>query len=105
VAVSLKSGVLIECHVDNKHIVEWVREPFMYNNIVAATKWWNQYMLPAIEALQFFIDKYGQNYWTRMQACNKSHPDLKLLAEKRQLVREMWFKRPRFPGDKGRSTW
>lgn len=89
------------CGCDPTDISSWAREPWTYPNIRNAHKWFTSFMTPVIDELSGFIKRFPSGYFTLLGSV--SHPDTITLNQKKRAVREMWFKRPRYKDDKGRS--
>lgn len=96
------SRYLLNSGIQKEKITDWMFEPHHYNNIKAATRWWNQEMLPVIRELVYILNKRSIQQWKFLKNSQPRHSDFRVLREKQKMVREKWYKRPRFKQDKGK---
>ena len=90
------------CRVNPDDVQAWSTEPWEMNHIRQAIKWINNYLLPVVRKFISTTEGQTPQEIQRLAFINKKHPTLVLINNAREEVKQMWFKRPRFPNDKGR---
>jgi hypothetical protein len=96
------SRALQLCGLPPSGIHKYMIEPWHYNNIVAACKWFDNYMRPELDELTAYVNQNTAEYWQRLANINKSHADIKKLDIYKRRVTRIWKARPRFGNDMGR---